>query len=95
VYVVEITLDKVHPTGVPSDEELKRMDPKRTVFNTMNIHIMQGKPYSLGFPVFNGDFYDIEFSRNNPNKAVDSTATRVSPPASSLRSGQESVHGQP
>jgi len=31
----------------------------------------------------------------NPNKAVDSTATRVTPPASSLRSGQESRHGQP
>jgi hypothetical protein len=30
-----------------------------------------------------------------PNKAVDSTATRVTPPASSLRSGQESRHGQP
>lgn len=29
------------------------------------------------------------------NKAVDSTATRVTPPASSLRSGQESRHGQP
>ena len=29
------------------------------------------------------------------NKAVDSTATRVPPPASSLRSGQESRHGQP
>jgi hypothetical protein len=33
--------------------------------------------------------------RNKPNKAVDSTATRVTPPASSLRSGQESRHGQP
>ena len=30
-----------------------------------------------------------------PNKAVDSTAARVTPPASSLRSGQESRHGQP
>jgi hypothetical protein len=29
------------------------------------------------------------------NQAVDSTATRVTPPASSLRSGQESRHGQP
>ena len=30
------------------------------------------------------------------NKAVDSTATRVTPPANpSLRSGQESRHGQP
>jgi hypothetical protein len=34
--------------------------------------------------------------RNQPNKAVDSTATRVTPPAGpSLRSGQESRHGQP
>jgi hypothetical protein len=34
--------------------------------------------------------------RNQPNKAVDSTATRVTPPADpSLRSGQESRHGQP
>lgn len=32
---------------------------------------------------------------NTANKAVDSTATRVTPPASSLRSGQESRHGQP
>ena len=32
---------------------------------------------------------------NNANKAVDSTATRVTPPASSLRSEQESRHGQP
>jgi hypothetical protein len=32
---------------------------------------------------------------NNANKAVDSTATRVTPPASSLRSGQEPRHGQP
>lgn len=31
----------------------------------------------------------------NANKAVDSTATRVTPPASSLRSGQEARHGQP
>lgn len=30
-----------------------------------------------------------------PNKAVDSTATRVTPPASSLRSEQEVRHGQP
>jgi hypothetical protein len=30
-----------------------------------------------------------------PNKAVDSTATRVTPPAPSLRSGQEPRHGQP
>ena len=30
-----------------------------------------------------------------PNKKVDSTATRVTPPSSSLRSGQESRHGQP
>jgi hypothetical protein len=30
-----------------------------------------------------------------PNQAVDSTATRATPPASSLRSGQESRHGQP
>jgi fucose 4-O-acetylase-like acetyltransferase len=34
-------------------------------------------------------------NREWPNKAVDSTATRVTPPASSLRSGQESRHGQP
>jgi beta-lactamase class D len=32
---------------------------------------------------------------NMQNKAVGSTATRVTPPASSLRSGQESRHGQP
>lgn len=31
---------------------------------------------------------------DNANKAVDSTATRVTPPASSPRSGQESRHGQ-
>lgn len=29
------------------------------------------------------------------NKVVGSAATRVTPPASSLRSGQESRHGQP
>jgi len=35
-------------------------------------------------------------SKESPNKAVDSTATRVTPPADpSLRSGQESRHGQP
>lgn len=33
--------------------------------------------------------------KEEANKAVDSTATRVTPPASSLRSGQESRHGQP
>lgn len=33
--------------------------------------------------------------KKKANKAVDSTATRVTPPASSLRSGQESRHGQP
>jgi len=33
--------------------------------------------------------------RKQPNKAVDSTASRVTPLASSLRSGQESHHGQP
>lgn len=32
---------------------------------------------------------------SKPNKAVDSTAIHVTPPASSLRSGQESRHGQP
>ena len=31
----------------------------------------------------------------NANKAVDSTTTRVTTPASSLRSGQESRHEQP
>lgn len=31
----------------------------------------------------------------NANNAVDSTATRVTSPASSLRSGQEPRHGQP
>jgi len=31
----------------------------------------------------------------NANKAVDSTATRVTPPATSLRSAQEPRHGQP
>jgi len=31
----------------------------------------------------------------NANKAVDSTATRVTPPASSLRSGEEPRHWQP
>jgi len=35
------------------------------------------------------------YPTKTPNKAVDSTATRVTPPASSLRSGQESRHGQP
>ncbi|MFM8998348.1 MAG: HNH endonuclease, partial [Candidatus Limnocylindrus sp.] len=35
------------------------------------------------------------FEQQTANKAVDSTATRVTPPASSLRSGQESRHGQP
>lgn len=38
-------------------------------------------------------YVDEEYK--NPNKAVDSTTTRVTPPASSLRSGQESRHGQP
>jgi hypothetical protein len=32
---------------------------------------------------------------NKPNKAVQPTPTRVTPPASSLRSGQEARHGQP
>lgn len=32
---------------------------------------------------------------DNLNKAVDSVTTRVTPPASSLRSGEESRHGQP
>lgn len=37
-----------------------------------------------------------EHLKNRPNKAVDSTATRVTPPADpSLRSGQKSRHGQP
>jgi len=37
----------------------------------------------------------IEIQTNQPNKAVDSTAARVTSPASSLRSGQEPRHGQP
>jgi hypothetical protein len=37
----------------------------------------------------------IPVEKTKPNKAVDSTATRVTPPASSLRSGQESRRGQP
>lgn len=39
--------------------------------------------------------FDLLLEPISPNKAVDSTATRVTPPASSLRSGQESRHGQP
>jgi hypothetical protein len=35
------------------------------------------------------------WSEETLNKAVDSTATSVMPPASSLRSGQEPRHGQP
>lgn len=68
VYVVKLTLDMVHSTGVPSEAELKQIDPQRTVFNSMQVHIMKGTPYSLGFPVFNGDFFEIEFSRINPNR---------------------------
>ena len=40
-------------------------------------------------------FLGIDYENKTPNKAVDSTATRVTTPASSLRSGQESRHGQP
>jgi len=34
-------------------------------------------------------------NKNKQNKTVDSTATRITSPASSLRSGQEPRHGQP
>lgn len=36
-----------------------------------------------------------ETKEDDANQVVDSTATRVTPPASSLRSGQESRHVQP
>ena len=38
---------------------------------------------------------DVYERIKTPNKAVDSTATRVTPPAWSLRSRQEPRHGQP
>ncbi len=37
--------------------------------------------------------WDVYERTKTPNKAVDSTATRVTPPAWSLRSGHESRHG--
>lgn len=39
--------------------------------------------------------FDPAYETKKPNKTVDSTATRVTPPASSLRSGQEARHEQP
>lgn len=39
--------------------------------------------------------WDVYERTKTPNRAVDSTATRVTPPAWSLRSRQESRHGQP
>lgn len=37
----------------------------------------------------------LNYTKNSPNNAVDSTATRITPPASALRSVEEARHGQP
>jgi len=48
------------------------------------------------FALVSGNPFTQHIETEMPNKTVDSTATRVTPPADpSLRSGQESRHGQP
>jgi len=47
------------------------------------------------WPIYNWIDDYVVILNETANKAVDSKATRVTPPASSLRSGQESRHGQP
>jgi hypothetical protein len=50
--------------------------------------------FTINFYRFANDMNEKQ--KETPNKAVDSTSTRVTPPADpSLRSGQESRHGQP
>ena len=63
VYVISLSIAHIAGDGVPSDAELNKYFLSRVPHKTREVHIMEGKPLSVGFPVFNGDFIDIEFTR--------------------------------
>ena len=65
VAIVEFTLSETKLFDVPSQgSPLQIQVPKNTLGPAVNI--LRGTPLSLGFQIFNGDFYDIDYSAQPP-----------------------------
>jgi len=75
VYVIDLSISAIAGEGVPSDAELNRFFISRVPRKNLQLRIMKGKPLSVGFAVFNGDFDYIQFSRRQPESSAASSAT--------------------
>lgn len=63
VYTVDLSILQISGEEVPSDVELEKYSPSRVPPSSIELHIMKGRPLSVGFSIFNGDFFEVEFAR--------------------------------
>jgi hypothetical protein len=63
-YVVQLHLSTAQISGQPAEQARAVFRESRTAPQTLDVHLMKGRPLALGFSIFNGDFDDILFTKD-------------------------------
>jgi hypothetical protein len=62
VYVVRLKLSAAHMNEPPATTNATVLKDRNAPAE-LEVHLIKGSPLSLGFPIFNGDFDDVVFSK--------------------------------
>jgi len=63
-YVVQLHLSTAQISGQPTEQARAVFRESRAAPQTLDVHLMKGRPLALGFSIFNGDFDDILFTKD-------------------------------